>query len=87
MNSKKINNQEEIRYIKPKLNINEFIENQRLSRYYFQYKKLIRIIIWKKLDWALLLEKKGKMKNLTQNKKTKIPLKNKIEIYSQKDFF
>ena len=27
------------------------------------------------------------MKNLTQNKKTKIPLKNKIEPYSQKDFF
>ena len=41
-NNKQINNKEEIRCIKAKVNMNEVLQNQRKNRNFFQKKKLIQ---------------------------------------------
>lgn len=58
-NNKQISNKEEIRYIKPKVNMNEVLHNQRKNRNFFQNKKLIQNY---HLKSSLLLDKNEKIK-------------------------
>ena len=63
--NKKNNNNDDLRYIEPKINVEEVLINQRKNRNYFQNKNLIRNYHLKR---SLLLNKYDKIKNLTQNK-------------------
>ena len=76
-NNKQINNKEEIRYIKPKVNMNEVLQNQRKNRYFFQNKNLIQDYHLKR---SLLLEKNEKIKKQLNTFK-KFPLKPKVNSY------
>ena len=83
-NNKQINNKEEIRCIKAKVNMNEVLQNQRKNRNFFQKKKLIQNYHLKR---SLLLDKNEKNKKKLIAFK-KFPLKPKINsYYSLNDIF
>ena len=83
INTKKIINEDDYRYLEPKINIDEILINQKNNRNYFKNKNLIRKYHLKR---SLLLDKISK--NITLNPFPKPLKKTKVSLYCiENEFF